>query len=216
MIRKKIYDPLLRICHFGIAFFSILLILSAYGANFFFETGLYRKSLWITHVFSGFALTVFLIVRILWGLIGPKYARWSEMWKLQEWRQLFTDKNLNPKWSWGHHPLAAIGYILFYLVLVTISATGIFLSAIEHNLGPFARNFYDQLKYRRDLLDVHEVLSFFILLFIAIHLVALYYHEVKDKLPNIQSMFTGYQYRNKETHDHANPKAEEDIDEKNI
>ncbi|MGZ3788516.1 MAG: cytochrome b/b6 domain-containing protein [Bacteriovorax sp.] len=193
--RKKIYDPLLRLTHFGIAFFCLILILSAYGADFFYEEGLIRKSFWVVHVYSGFAFIFFLAIRILWGFIGPKYARWSEMWQWHEWVSAIKRRSIHFEWSWGHHPMASLTYLVFYLISIFISASGIVLSAIEHNLGPLASRFYDQLEYRKDLLEIHESLSFFVIFFIFAHLFALYWHERKDQVPIVQSMFSGYQYR---------------------
>ena len=206
--RKKIYDPLLRLVHFGIALSCLILILSAYTAEFYYEEGLLRKSFWVVHIYSGFALIFFFVLRILWGFIGPKYARWKELWKWQEWRTAIQTRNIHFKWNWGHHPLASLSYLLFYFVLSFLSATGIVLAAIEHNLGPLASTFYDQLLYKKDLLEFHETLSYFVMLFICSHLFALYWHEKYDQIPVAQSMFSGYQYKktNEENNENENEK----------
>lgn len=193
--RKKIYDPLLRLVHFGIAFFCLILILSAYSAEFFYEEGLLRKSFWVVHVYSGFALIFFLSIRILWGFIGPQYARWKELWQWQSWISAIRARSFHFKWNWGHHPMASLTYLVFYLILTFLSVSGVLLSAIEHDLGPFASALYDQLHYRKDLLEIHESLSLFVILFIFAHLFALYWHERKDEVPVAQSMFSGYQYK---------------------
>jgi Ni/Fe-hydrogenase 1 B-type cytochrome subunit len=195
LIRKKIYDPIQRLCHFGIAFFTLLLILSAYTAMTFFETGLWRKSLWITHSFSGLALSVFFIIRIIWGIFGPEHAKFKSLWKFKDWIKSWKDKNVNPHWGWGHHPFASLAYLLFYLGLLVMTITGLILAGIEHKLGPF-NQYYDELKYRHDLLEIHEFTSYFILLFILGHISALLRHELRDKVPIIQSMFSGFQYKN--------------------
>lgn len=204
--RKKIYDPLLRLTHFGIAFFSLILIISAYTANYFYDEGVLRKSFWLVHVYSGFALTICLAIRIIWGFIGPKYARWKEMWKWQIWMNAIKEKNLKFQWNWGHHPVASVAYLIFYAVLIFLSATGIILAAIEHDLGPLASKYYDQLTYKKDILEIHESLSFFIILFIFAHLFALFWHENRDKFPTVQSMFSGYQYRNNNEVENENKK----------
>lgn len=205
--RKKIYDPFLRLTHFGIAFFCLVLIASAYGAKFFYEEGLIRKSFWVIHIYSGFAFIFFLTIRILWGFIGPYYAKWSEMWKWKEWRSALKTKNIHFKWNWGHHPLASLSYLVFYFISIFISASGLLLAAIEHNLGPFASTLYDQLEYRKDLLEFHESFSLFTIVFILAHLFALYWHERKDELPVAQSMFSGYQYKNNGEEDNENEKV---------
>ena len=202
--RKKIYDLLLRLSHFGIAFSTLLLIISAYTANYFWEEGLIRKSFWVVHIFSGYAFSLCLVARILWGLVGPEHARWSKLWKWKEWMQFLKSKNFNPPWDWGHHPLAAIAYIVFYFVSVFISLSGLILAGIEHNLGPFAPAFYDHLLYKKDLLEIHETLSLMIIIFIFAHILALYWHEKIDKIPTIQSMFSGFQYKRKKSKEDEN------------
>lgn len=197
--RKKIYGLIQRICHFGIAFFTLLLLLSAYSADFFYEAGLIRKSLWISHVMAGFSLTFFLVLRIIWGFIGPYHARFSSMWKYQEWKKIFKKNKAKIKWNWGHHPTASLVYFIFYFILILLSLSGIILAAIEHNLGPLAQGLYDQLKYTNELQEVHEALSLFVIIFITAHLFALFYHELNENIPNIQSMFSGYQYKDEET-----------------
>ncbi|NOT80159.1 MAG: cytochrome b/b6 domain-containing protein [Bacteriovoracaceae bacterium] len=195
IIRKKIYGITQRICHLGIGFFTIVLIMSAYSANYFYEYGLIRKSLWISHVFAGFSLTFFLVLRIIWGFLGPHHARFSSMWKFQEWRKILKGKTNSIKWNWGHHPVASLIYFIFYFNILLLCISGIILAAIEHNLGPLAQNLYDQLNYSVELKDIHEALSLSITLFVAAHLSALLFHEVKDKVPVVQSMFSGYQYK---------------------
>lgn len=194
IIRKKIYDPILRLCHFGIAFFTTVLLLSAYSANYFYETGLFRKSLWMVHSFSGIVLSLFITVRIIWGILGPEHAKLKNLWKIKEWKFIWKSKNFNPKWDWGHHPIASLAYILFYFIISIMSVSGLVLAGIEHKLGPFAF-YYDQLKYRHDLLEIHESFSLLVILFIVGHIGALFAHEIRDGLPVIQSMFSGYQYK---------------------
>jgi Ni,Fe-hydrogenase I cytochrome b subunit len=193
--KRKIYDPLLRLCHIGIALTCLTLIASAYSAEFFYEDGALRKVFWLIHIYSGFTLIPFLMVRLLWGIIGPEYARWGNLWKWNEWLLALKQRRTEFEWGWGHHPLASLGYFGFYLVLVIMSLTGLVLSAIEHDLGPLASRFYDELYFKKDLLEFHEALSLLIILFIFSHLYALLWHQRNEKFPVIQSMFSGNQYR---------------------
>lgn len=132
---------------------------------------------------------------MFWGFRGPKYARFSEMWKWIEWRDAIKRKSFHFEWFWGHHPLASLTYLLFYGVLHLLSLTGIFLARIEHDLGPIAAGWYDELLYKKELLNIHENLSFLVTLFIFAHLFAIHWHEKVDHIPVAQSMFNGNQYR---------------------
>lgn len=207
--RKNIYDIVLRLTHWALAFSCSVLLFSAWTAEIFFEEGLYRKSLWIVHIFAGYALASSLIVRIIWGFIGPQHARWSELFKIKEWLLVLKTKRLSAKWDWGHHPYASLTYLIFYGVILVLSGTGLFLAAIEHNQGPLAEKFFDELGLKHDFSEVHEFFSWFVVFFVVTHLIALIWHERKDKIPVAQSMISGFQYKiNEETK--TNEKQEEE------
>jgi cytochrome b len=193
--RKIIYDIILRLTHWTLAFSCLVLMFSAWTAEIFFEEGLYRKSLWIVHIFAGYGLAASLFVRIIWGFVGPQHARWSELFKIKEWLLVLKTKKLNAKWDWGHHPYASIAYLSFYGVILVLSVTGIFLAAIEHNQGPLAERFFDELGLKHDFSEVHEFFAWFVVFFVVTHLVGLIWHERKDKIPVAQSMISGYQYK---------------------
>ena len=193
--KRKIYDLVLRFCHLGIGSLSLFLILSAHLAHFFYEDGSLRKSLWTAHVYAGYCLISLIVLRFVWGFIGPQYAKWKEMWKWDKWIGVIKKGNIHFEWAWGHHPLASFTYLIFYIILTFLSFSGITLAAIEHNLGPLASLFYDELEYKNGLMQTHEALSFSVIFFIFAHLYAIHWHEKNDHIPIAQSMFTGNQYR---------------------
>ena len=193
--RKNIYDIILRLSHAVMALSCLVLMLSAWGANMLFEEGLYRKSLWIVHIFAGYGLIGSFSIRFIWGFVGPKHARWTELFKFREWLGVIKNKTLNIKWDWGHHPFASLAYLSFYGGVLVLSVTGIVLAAIEHNQGPLAEKLFDELSLKHDFAEVHELFAWFIVFFTVTHLVALVWHERKDKIPVAQSMISGYQYK---------------------
>lgn len=195
--RKKIYDLVLRLCHMVIAFSCVMLLGTAWGANFFYEEGLYRKSLWVVHIFAGYALTAALGLRVVWGIVGSYHARWPRLFQLQQWQQILRNPKRPVTWNWGHHPQASFFYILFYVMALALVVTGFFLAAIEHYQGFLAEQFFDDMSFQPWLSNIHEILSWGVVIFILFHIAALFYHEKKDQLPVVQSMFSGYQYRKK-------------------
>jgi Ni,Fe-hydrogenase I cytochrome b subunit len=196
--RKKIYDAILRVGHAVIAFSTLALLLSAWGAKYFYEQGLYSKSLWITHIFTGYLFIIALSLRIIWGFIGSKYALWSEMLKIKLWLQAVKSKSFSFEWDWGHHPQGALGYLFFYILAVALSLTGLFLAGIEHNEGPI-KDLFDDMSLQPWLSNFHEFLSWSVVAFLFLHLGALLYHEKKDGLPVLQSIWSGYQYKKNES-----------------
>lgn len=178
--KKYVYDSFLRVLHFLIAAFTIILILSSKLAEFNQAEGYLRKTFWIIHIFAGFGLCIAFLLRVFWGFFGSYHAKWKRLIKTEKW---------------GHHRIASIFYLVFYLGIFILSITGLLLSAIEHDRGPFAEVLFDELTYRHLLLKTHEIVSWLILFFICSHLFALWWHEKKDGLPLVQSMFSGFQYK---------------------
>jgi cytochrome b len=121
---------------------------------------------------------------------------------MEAWKKLIQTKNFkNIVWPWGHHPLASLSYIVFYFSVSVLTVTGMMLSAIEHNRGPLATWFYDELVYKHTTKEIHEVFSWMVLIFIITHIAALFYHENEDGVPVVQSMFSGFQYKKEEKKD---------------
>lgn len=193
--RKKVYDIILRLCHAAMALACVVLLLTAWGAEFYFEEGLYRKALWVSHIFAGYLFSVSLVLRILWGFVGPHHARLSQLFQFQKWLQIVKNRKAAIRWDWGHHPQASLTYVLFYIAALILMVTGFFLAGIEHYQGFLAQQLFDDMSYQPWMSNIHEFLSWTIVIFIVAHLGALFLHEKNDGIPVIQSMFSGYQYK---------------------
>lgn len=207
--KKYIYDRITRITHAGIGGASLLLFISAKLANFFYENGAVRYSLWIVHIYLGYLLLGFLALRFFWFFKGPKYSKLSSFIKINEWKiicfNIYRSKKLHPiKWNWGHHPLASIAYLMVYLATLTLVFTGLFLARIEFDRGPLAEKYFDEMSLFDYFMIPHNAASLFIIAFTLIHLSALFWHQMRDKVPIFKSMKTGYQYKHLPTGDLEN------------
>ena len=69
---------------------------------------------------------------------------------------------------------------------------------MAHDRGPLANWLYDELAFKHSFQEVHETFGWFVVIFIVLHLFALFYHEHEDGVPTVQSMFSGFQYKKKE------------------
>ena len=87
-------------------------------------------------------------------------------------------------------------YLVFYLLLMSIIISGLFLARIEHDIGPIAEKFFDDMNAYAQLISIHEVISNLILGFFILHILALFKHQMSDGVPVITSMKDGYQYKN--------------------
>jgi Ni,Fe-hydrogenase I cytochrome b subunit len=193
-IRKKyVYDFITRISHAGIGISILLLLVSSELAKFFYENGQLRHLFWIIHIYTGYLLTSFLCLRILWFFKGPQYSRLSNFVKVQEWKKIINNKKMT--WGWGHHPLAALAYLLLYGVVIFLIYTGFFLARIQFDQGLISEKYYDEINLLQNFLENHYTASWVVIIFTIIHIVALSWHQIKDNVPILQSMKDGYQYK---------------------
>ena len=196
--RKKVYDPVLRGIHAWNGIAILLLLISAQVAAWN-ELTPEVASLWRFHVWTGYGLVIGLVARLAWGLNGPQHASLRALWHGPAWWQaLRTRKWFTEPENWGHHPLASAAYIGFYLIVLTMAATGLALAAIDQGRGPLVNWLGHDVTLKSLFMTPHDILEEFVLAFVVMHLAALILHEVRHGVPMAQAMISGYQYRKEE------------------
>jgi cytochrome b len=125
----NVWDPLVRIGHWTlvIAFFT------AYFTEDDFMT---------QHVWAGYVVGAVVMIRIIWGLIGSRHARFSAF-IYSPAKVISYIKNLiarKPQHYVGHNPAGGIMVIALLLSLSVTVFTGLKLYAVEENAGPLAIN----------------------------------------------------------------------------
>lgn len=193
--RAQVYDPVLRIIHAWNAILIVLLLASSQLAAwlaFSWEVA----ALWRVHLWCGYLLFVGLVARLVWGIIGPAHARWSDLWRPAAWIEAVRSRRFfSPPQDLGHHPVASLAYLAFYGMVWCMTVTGLALAAIDQGVGPL----YDALGYAFEakpwFRTPHDWLEELILAFVIVHLAALILHERRHGIPMAQAMVSGYQYR---------------------
>lgn len=191
--RVKAYDGLLRIIHLvnGLAIASLILTGSVAD---YFEHGAARDAIWQLHIYAGYSLIIGLAARIAWGLVGPRHARWSDMWHPRAWWTALRQRRLHLPPRVGHHVLASAVYLLVYGVLLMMAVTGLTLAAVEQSAGPLAGWLGDAVWLKDLVKEPHELGYDFLIGFTLIHIAMLVWHEARGGQPVAQSMVSGYQY----------------------
>ncbi len=192
--RQKVYDPFLRLLHWTMAL-SVIVLLGTAWSHELFEKGPYEKAVWLIHIYTGYILSAAFGFRLIWGLIGPKHARFSALWHPRAWMRSLRTLDFKLGDEFGHHPTASIAYLGFYGMLLAMIVTGLGLAAIEHSTGPLAEWLSDSVWYADLFEEPHEVIATFIIAFIIMHIGAMLLHERLEKIPISQAMISGYQYR---------------------
>lgn len=174
----KVWDPLVRIFHWSL----VLFFLTAYLTEDDFEN---------IHIYAGYAVSILVGFRLVWGLIGPEYARFSNFVRppAETVAYLKSLMTANPQHHIGHNPA---GGMMVMALLVVLAATGfseMALLAIDGG-GPLAGTFVTN--FNEDLFEeLHELLAntsvFLVVLHVAGVLVSSFLH--RENL--VRSMFTG-------------------------
>jgi cytochrome b len=123
----KVWDPLVRLFHWSlVAAFAIAWL-----------TGDEESRL---HELAGYAVIGLVLVRIVWGFVGTRYARFSNFvyrpsTVLGYAREMLIAK---PKHYLGHNPLGGMMILALLVSLLAAGVTGLALQGAEQGTGPCA------------------------------------------------------------------------------
>ena len=123
----KVWDPLVRLFHWSlVAAFTIAWL-----------TGDEESRL---HELAGYAVIGLVLIRIAWGFVGTRYARFSDfvyrpLVVLSYIRDLTLGKS---KRYLGHNPLGGMMVLALLVSLLAAGITGLALEGAEQGTGPFA------------------------------------------------------------------------------
>ena len=201
----RVWDPLIRVFHWS------LVLAFTIG----YLTGNEENNL---HVYSGYAVLGLITFRVLWGLIGTRYARFSNFvyapkTVIQYLKSLLAK---NPKHYVGHNPAGGWMVIAMLLTLFVVTVSGLKVYAIEEGLGPLAgdphaltiigsayadddddRHNKNEIEHGEDEAagefweEFHEVSSNFMVLLVFLHIIGVIVSSRLHDEHLVKAMFTG-------------------------
>ena len=124
----SVWDPLVRIFHWGLVLtFSIA-----------YFSGDEENNL---HIVAGYVTFGLISFRILWGLIGTRFARFSNfVYSPGSVIKYIKDSAAGrPKYYIGHNPAGGVMVIALLLSLLVVTYSGLKVYAIEEGAGPLAQ-----------------------------------------------------------------------------
>jgi cytochrome b len=179
MERKLVWDLPVRVFHWSL----VLLV----GVSWLtVELGLMDLHFW-----SGYAIATLVLFRVAWGLVGPRYARFTSFlagpWRVTAYlRGWFGGSTQEPA---GHTPPGGWMILALLLLLATQVATGMVNSHDGLDAGPW---YWAASRAVRALAETwHARLFDLLLVLAAVHVVAVLAYRLRPGIDLIGPMFTG-------------------------
>lgn len=163
----KVWDPFVRVFHWSL----VTLFVVAYATADEIER---------VHIAAGYAIAGLVALRIVWGFVGPRHARFSSF--LQSPRKVLAylrDVALfrAPR-HLGHNPAGGAMIVALLALLSGACVTGFMLTT-------------DAFWGSKWLGEVHEILANLMVALIALHIVGVLIASFEHRENLVKAMFTG-------------------------
>lgn len=169
--KTTVYDWPTRIFHWLFAFLFL-------GAYIVAETVDDESLIFILHMMAGLIIGFILVLRIVWGFIGTRYARFSSF-ELNPIKLIryFKDAVLTKTKNYlGHNPASSYAAIIMFICAAGLAITGVIMT------GGNASDFYE---------ETHELLANIFLFTVIIHVGGIIFHQFRHRDSLWSSMLDG-------------------------
>jgi cytochrome b len=146
----------------------------------------------IVHVWAGYVVGALIVARVVWGLIGPRYARFSDfvygpVATLRYVRDLILLRS--PRYL-GHSPGGGAMVVLLLAFLAATVLTGLLVYGGERQAGPLAGMLSKDTGEAIE--EVHEVVANITLALVLAHIAAVALASFVHRENLVSAMITGY------------------------
>lgn len=179
MKRLRVWDLPTRIFHWVIALFVFGALVTQYMGGAAMD--------W--HFRFGYGALALVIFRLIWGVVGPRYARFSSFVRgpgglLAYWRSARRAAPL------GHNPLGGLSVLSMLALVAVQTGTGLFSNDDIDAQGPLAKFVDDAWSGRISGFHAH-VSGTLIYGLIALHVLAIVYYRWRKKQDLVGPMLSG-------------------------
>ena len=178
----KVWDPLVRVCHWALAAAFFAAFVSA-------DDG------WLPlHAAAGYTVLGLVLLRVIWGFIGPAHARFSSLVHRPSnvWQYLKQLVLLKPPRYLGHNPLGGAMAVLLLSVLILTAVSGLMLYGTDQHAGPLVQWLAGSPWAREEWLDeTHEVLADLSVFLIVFHVAGVILDSCLHRENLAKAMITG-------------------------
>lgn len=179
--RIKVWDPLVRLFHWTLVGAFIL----AYISEDDFLT---------IHVWAGYTIGVALAVRLLWGFVGARHARFADFVTSPRVALDYLKDTLllRARRYIGHNPAGGFMIIVMLISLLITTLTGIIVYGAEEQAGPLASTFIASNPAWGDVYEeIHEFFANFTVLLIIGHVAGVIIESLIHRENLVASMING-------------------------
>jgi len=179
--KVKVWDPFVRVFHW-----ALLLAFTVAFVTEFSELKL--------HVVAGYTVALLVSLRIIWGVIGEKNAKFSDfvyppatvVAHMKEMARLRHKRYL------GHNPAAGTMALLLIMFLAATTLTGVLTYGAKEISGPFSTLLLDSgWRYGSELEAIHNFLAWSTVLLAVLHVTGALTESFLHKENLVLAMFTG-------------------------
>jgi len=139
------------------------------------------------HAWSGYAVLVLVVFRIVWGIVGTRHARFLQF--VRGPKTIAYYLRGRERYFPGHNPLGALMVVGLLVALLVQAITGLFSNDEIFNVGPLYGYVENELSLR--LTSLHRQLFYWIAAAIAVHVAAVIAYRVFKKERLVEAMVTG-------------------------
>ncbi len=169
--RIRVWDPLVRLVHWSlVAGIAVNLWVTEEGSDI--------------HQWVGYALVALIVVRILWGFIGPWSARWRSFWPTVSRLQCaLRGRSKTVQTGITHTPLGATMMLVLLGLILGLGLTGYMMEETDRFWGVGWVE------------ETHELMANAFLFLVPLHVLGAVLESLKQGDNLIASMLHGYRRR---------------------
>ena len=191
----KVWDPLLRVFHWSLALLFIIAFASEDGPD-------------VIHIYAGYGISLLILFRLVWGIIGTRYARFSNFVYGKQAQKSYLKSLLSrkPEHYTGHNPAGGLMVFILLGALLMQCFLGMIMLAGEGE-GPLANSFLSI--FSNSLTEsLHDALSHGLLFLVVIHLAGVLISSLLHRENLVRAMITGKKPQHKDNQADTEPRKE--------
>lgn len=190
-----VWDPLVRLFHWAL----VLAFLTAYctksdALEGLRETMFGEDGLKGVHIKAGYTVLGLLAFRLIWGLVGPQYARFSNFVHKPAtvWDYTKAVLTFRAQRHMGHNPAGGMMIVVLLISLLATVTAGLMVFGADKGMGPLAGLLANSSDAFIECVgEAHEFFANLTVLLVVGHLIGVVWESLLHRENLTKAMFTG-------------------------